>query len=189
MPKAQLLQAECCYTDKATIIMKPTAIFYGSSTGQTRDAAFKIAEKLGISPADVYNVADTAPSVVTGYDNLILGSSTWGDGDLEENWFDFIDGLQSMYLKGKNIALFGCGDTTMTDTFCNAVGILHDRLVDTQATFVGEGFPYDGFQFGKSKAVKSDGKAYGLLLDNVNHEILTDGRIEDWTKMLGKELA
>ena len=91
--------------------MKPTAIFYGSTTGQTRDAAFKIADKLGIAPADVYDVAKTAPSETGNYTNLILGSSTWGDGDLEDNWYDFIDGLEALDLKGKTIALFGCGDT------------------------------------------------------------------------------
>lgn len=169
--------------------MKRTAIFYGSSTGQTRDVAFKIADKLGISPADIYDVAQTEPSVTADYDNLILGSSTWGDGELEKDWYDFIDGLQSIYLKGKNIALFGLGDTTMSDTFCDAVGELRNRLGETRATFVGEGFPYDGFEFNKSKAVDEDGRAVGLLLDNVNHEILTDGRIEAWTEILKKELA
>lgn len=167
--------------------MKPTGIFYGSSTGQTRDAAYKIAAALDIKPADVYDVADTAPSEVGNYTNLILGSSTWGDGDLEDNWYDFIDGLEAMDLKGKTIALFGCGDTGMKETFCNAVGILHDRLEGTGAKFVGEGYTTEGLDFTSSRAMHG-GKAYGLLLDNVNHEILTDGRIEGWSDQLKKEL-
>lgn len=168
--------------------MKSTGIFYGSSTGQTRDAAYKIAEKLDIAPTHVHDVAKTAPSEIGQYANLILGSSTWGDGELEDDWFDFLAGLEALDLKSKKVALFGCGDTSMTDTFCNAIGIIHDRLTDTGATFIGEGFPYDGFEFGKSRAIKENGKAFGLLLDNVNHEILTDGRITDWTNSLKSEL-
>lgn len=163
--------------------MKPTGIFYGSATGQTRDAAFKIADALSIAAEDVHDVTATAPSEVGRYSNLILGSSTWGDGELEDGWADFIDGLQAMDLKDKKIALFGCGDTTMRDTFCNAVGILHDRLVDTGARFIGEAFPITGLDFGPSRAVKG-GVAYGLLLDNVNHEALTDSRIALWCDML-----
>ena len=168
--------------------MKPTAIFYGSTTGQTRDAAFKIADKLGIAPADVYDVAKTAPSETGNYTNLILGSSTWGDGDLEDHWYAFIDGLEALDLKGKTIALFGCGDTSMADTFCNAVGTLHERLTSTGATFAGEGYEYDGFDFDKSRAIDRNGRAYGLLLDNVNHEDLTDKRIAQWADLLKQEL-
>lgn len=167
--------------------MKPTGIFYGSTTGQTRDAAYKIAADLGIKPADVYNVAETAPSAVGKYDNLILGTSTWGDGDLEDDWMDFIDGLESLDLKGRKVALFGCGDETMTETFCNGVGILYDRLGGTGATFIGTGFPIDCFSFAASKAVKG-GRACGLLLDNVNHEQLTDTRISEWSKSIAPEL-
>lgn len=164
--------------------MKSTGIFYGSSTGQTRDAAIMIADALGVDLADIHDVASTAPSVVSRYDNLILGSSTWGDGDLEDDWYDFILGLEALDLKGKQTALFGCGDTSMTRTFCDAVGILHDRLIPTGTTFIGEGFPTDGLTFSASKAVSPDGKAYGLLLDNVNHADLTAPRIATWTSAI-----
>lgn len=168
--------------------MKPTGIFFGSTTGQTRDAAFKIAEKLGIQPADIHDVASTPPSAVAPYDNIILGSSTWGSGDLEEDWYDFILGLESMDLKGKKVALFGCGDTSMTDTFCDAVGIIRERLNKTGATFIGEGYTTFGLDFKASKAVDAEGNAVGLLLDNVNHEDFTDGRIAAWTKLIAPEL-
>lgn len=167
--------------------MKPTGIFYGSLTGQTRAAANRIASVLGIKPEDVHDVGSTAPSVVGPYTNLILGSSTWGDGDLEESWADFIDGLQALDLKGKQIALFGCGDTSMTENFCNAVGILHDRLADTGANFIGTGFNTEGLDFASSRAVKG-GLAEGLLLDNVNHPELTDSRIDDWCAALAPQL-
>ncbi len=108
--------------------MKNIGIFYGSATGTTAEVAKKIGELLGVSPDDIHNVADTAPSVLGQYGTLVLGSSTWGNGELEDDWFDFIDGAQALDLKGHKIALFGCGDETMSDTFCNAVGILYDKL-------------------------------------------------------------
>ncbi len=168
--------------------MKPTGIFYGSSTGQTREAAIMIADALGVDLADVHDVASTAPSIVSRYDNLILGSSTWGDGDLEDDWYDFILGLEALDLRGKQTALFGCGDTSMTDTFCNAVGILHDRLVPTGTTFIGEGFPTEGLSFKSSRAIGPDGSARGLLLDNVNHADLTAPRIAAWSAALAPAL-
>ncbi|MCM1029387.1 MAG: flavodoxin [Pseudoflavonifractor sp.] len=167
--------------------MRPTAIFYGSATGQTREAALKIADALGIDRNKVYDVATTEPSIVGSYDNLILGSSTWGAGELEDSWYDFILGLEAMDLKGKKIALFGCGDTSMDSTFCDAVGILHDRLTTTGATFIGEGFTTEGLTFSSSRAVR-DGKALGLLLDDVNHAILTDERIAAWAASLKPQL-
>lgn len=159
-----------------------TGIYYGSATGTTAEIARRIASMTGVSDADIHDVADTAPHTAGDYDLLILGSSTWGNGELEDDWYDFIDGLRALDLTGKKIALFGCGDETMSDTFCNAVGILYDRLKDTGATFIGE-FPADEYHFDKSAA--SDGAVMrGLLLDEVNHPELTTARLRSWTELI-----
>lgn len=158
--------------------MKKFGIFYGSTTGTTENVAGRIAKIMGIADEDVRNVAETAPSALADYDTLILGTSTWGSGELQEDWYDFIDGAASLTLKGKRIALFGCGDETMTDTFCNAVGTLYDRLLPTGATFVGQ-FDTEGYKYDESSAVRGD-KAVGLLLDEVNHPELTDFRLRQW---------
>ncbi|MDE5688530.1 MAG: flavodoxin [Paramuribaculum sp.] len=158
--------------------MKKIGIFYGSTTGTTEEVANKIAGKLGVDAADVYNVAETAPDKVGDYDVLLLGSSTWGDGELQDDWYDFIDGLQALDLKGKEIAVFGCGDESMTDTFCNAVGIIYDRLQETGAKFIGD-FNADGYSYDASKA-DVGGRIVGLIIDETNHPELTDKRIADW---------
>ncbi|MDE6574372.1 MAG: flavodoxin [Muribaculaceae bacterium] len=159
-----------------------TGIYYGSATGTTAEIARRIASMTGVSDADIHDVADTAPHTAGDYDLLILGSSTWGNGELEDDWYDFLDGLRALDLSGKKIALFGCGDETMSDTFCNAVGILYDRLKDTGATFIGE-FPADEYHFDKSAA--SDGAVMrGLLLDEVNHPELTTARLRRWTELI-----
>lgn len=166
--------------------MKTIGIFFGSTTGTTEHIANIIAEKLGIKPSDVHDVTRTAPSEVGDYDLLILGASTWGDGDMQDDMHDFIDGISALDLKGKQIAIFGCGDETMDHTFCNAVGQIYRDITPTGARIIGA-FDTDGYSFSHSDAV-IDGQAVGLLIDNVNHENLTEERIDRWTKLLRDEL-
>ena len=166
--------------------MKKTGIFYGSATGTTADVAQRIASRLDIADADIHNVADTAPDKLGNYDVLILGSSTWGNGELEDDWYDFADGAAALDLSGKKIALFGCGDETMSDTFCNAVGELFSRFKKSGAVFIGE-LPADGYTFTASEA--SDGSTRrGLVIDEVNHPELTDERILMWSEQLKTEM-
>ena len=63
--------------------MKKTGIFYGSTTGTTESVARLIAEKLGVSPADVHDVSKLDAALAESYEALILGTSTWGDGELQ----------------------------------------------------------------------------------------------------------
>lgn len=158
--------------------MKKFGIFYGSTTGVTADIAKAIAKKLGVADEDVHNVAKTAPSAVGEYENLILGTSSWGSGEEQEDWFDFLDGLDMIDLRGHRIALFGTGDETMADSFCSGVGEIYKRLKNSGAYFIGS-YPADVYRFTHSEAVV-DGAPVGLLLDQVNHPDLTDGRIDGW---------
>lgn len=161
--------------------MKKTGIFFGSSTGYTADAANRIGRALGVDMADIYDVANTAPSKIGDYDLIILGSSTWGDGDIQDDFADFLDGIEAMDLTGKTVAIFGCGDETM-DSFCGAVGKIYRRMQPTGAKFVGE-FNADGYDYTGSDA-KIDGSFVGLVLDEVNRPELTDSRIAAWVKTL-----
>ena len=119
--------------------MKKTGVFYGSTTGTTESVANLIAKKLGIAPADVHDVSKMNADMVGAYEALILGTSTWGDGDLQADWYDGIKVLKGMDLKDKVIALFGCGDSeSYGDTFCDGMGILYEDLKDSGCLFVGE---------------------------------------------------
>ncbi|MEG2218194.1 MAG: flavodoxin [Muribaculaceae bacterium] len=164
--------------------MNKIGLFYGSSTGVTENVALRLAELIG--DVDVYDVAKTKPSIVEDYDVLLLGSSTWGSGDLQDDWYDFIIGLEVLNLKGKKIAIFGCGDETMSDTFCGAVGVIYERLQNTGATFIA---PYEAteYTFDESPAY-IDGRYVGLLLDEVNHADLTDNRLKGWLENIRKEI-
>lgn len=155
-----------------------TGIFYGSTTGTTRKIAETIAERLGVPSEDVHDVANVGPSAVAPYDLLICGTSTWGNGELQTDWLDFLDGLEMEDLSGKKVALFGSGDETMADTFCSGVGELYKRIKRTGAQFVGS-YPANVYKFNHSEAIV-DGAPVGLLLDEVNHPDLTPGRIDGW---------
>ena len=113
-------------------------IFYGSQTGTTADVAKKIAAALGVAESDIHNVADTAPDKLGDYDVIVLGTSTWGNCEIEDDWYDFLDGAQPLDLSYKKMALFGCGDETMTDTFCNGVHDLYKRMKRTGAKLIGK---------------------------------------------------
>ena len=87
--------------------MNATIVVYGSSTGTCEAIAEKIAQKLG---CEAINVQDLTADVVNANQNLILGTSTWGAGELQDDWYDGLKVLQGADLSGKTIALFGCGD-------------------------------------------------------------------------------
>ena len=129
-------------------------------------------------------MADTAPSVLGDYRLMVLGSSTWGSGELQDDWYDFLDGAGALNLKGHKMAIFGLGDESMTDTFCNAVGEIRKRMEPTEAVLVGE-YPADVYNYEHSEA--TDGNTmYGLLLDEVNRPEITDKRLADWAAIIKK---
>lgn len=157
-------------------------IYYGSSTGNTEAAANDIAAALGVDAADVHNVSDTDASTVSGYDTLVLGSSTWGAGDLQDDWYDFLDNLKAQDLSGKKIALFGCGDSdSYGDTFCGALGQIYDALQDSGATFIGQVDP-EGYQVTDSE-INRDGKFIGLALDAADEDKNPE-RIANWVALI-----
>lgn len=168
--------------------MKKTGIFYGSTTGTTESVARLIADKLGIAPADVHEVTQLDTALAESYEVLILGTSTWGDGELQDDWYDGLKVLQGANLSGKTVALFGCGDSeSYSDTFCDAMGLLYEGLKDSGCTFVGA-VDDSGYTYSASVAA-NDGKFVGLALDDVNESDRTDDRVSAWAAQLQAALA
>ncbi|MCM1137193.1 MAG: flavodoxin [Duncaniella sp.] len=167
--------------------MKKIGVFYGSTTGTTKEIAEKIAKQLGVDNKDVLNVASVAPSKVGDYDVLILGASTWGDGDLQEDMATFLDGVRAIDLKDKEIAIFGCGDDSMSQTFCNSVGEIYHRLHDAHPMFIAP-FNNAGYDYSHSDS-DVEGLIVGLCIDEVNHPDETDGRIKAWCDEIKKEIC
>jgi flavodoxin I len=166
--------------------MSKIGIFYGSSGGNTEKVAKDIAGKLGVGRSDVHDVARAGAGDLAQYDTLLFGTSTWGLGDLQDDWEGFIRTVGSADLSGKKIALFGCGDSSSySDTFCNAVGTIY-HVVKDKATVIGF-TETDSYSFDESEAVVN-GQFAGLIIDEDNESYLTEGRIDRWVAQLRKEL-
>jgi len=161
--------------------MKKTIIIYGSSTGTCQSIAENIASKLGVE--DVVSAGLISAAQIAEYDNILLGTSTWGAGDLQDDWFDGIEELKKANLEGKTVALFGCGDSaSFSDTFCGAMAELNDVATANGATIVGAVDASD-YDYSDSAAV-IDGKFVGLALDDINESDKTDERIEAWIEQI-----
>jgi len=166
--------------------MKKTVIIYGSTTGNAASAAQTIAEKLG-NGATVEEAGAASKSDLTDYDNIILGSSTWGDGELQDDWFGFLPTIKEVGLSGKTVAVFGVGDQfSYSDTYVNAMGELYDAAKAAGANVIGS-TSTDGYSFNESTAVR-DGKFVGLALDYDNQGDLSDDRIAAWVAQISPSL-
>ena len=107
--------------------MKKTVIIYGTSTGTCEDLAGRIGAKLGVD--NIINVTDMDDSVIADNDNLILGTSTWGAGEVQDDWYDGIKVIKNADLSGKTVALFGCGDSeSYPDTFVGGMAEIYNAV-------------------------------------------------------------
>ena len=164
--------------------MNTTIVVYGSSTGTCEAIAEKIAQKLG---CEAINVQDMTAEVVDNHQNLILGTSTWGAGELQDDWYDGLRVLQGANLADKTIALFGCGDCeSYGDTFVGGMGELYNGIKESGARFVGA-VSTDDYTFDDSEAVVN-GQFIGLPLDDVNEDDKTDTRIDAWVAEISPNL-
>ena len=68
--------------------MKKMTIYYGSTTGTCETLAASIAQALGMSNDNVHNVTEMTKEDLENNDVLILGSSTWGCGDRQNDLYD-----------------------------------------------------------------------------------------------------
>ena len=162
--------------------MSKTIVVYGSSTGTCEAIAQTIGEKLG---ANVINVSDLTVNDVKEADNLVLGTSTWGSGEMQDDWYDGVKVLREAGLSGKKVAVFGCGDSaSYSDTFCGGMKELYDAAEAAGATMAGNDVATDGYTYDDSDSVV-DGHFIGLALDDVNEDDQTEARIDAWIPTLG----
>lgn len=157
------------------------AIVYGSSMGKTTSAANMIAQKLAL-PVKVLNVADIEAKELNEYDGLICGTSTWGTGDMQDDWeaFDF----SALNLDGKKMAVFGVGDSSSySDDFCSGMAKLYSNLKERGGVFFGD-TETAGYNFDSSEAVNDAGNFVGLALDYDNEEDMSEDRITNWVNKI-----
>jgi len=171
---------------------KPSIVVaYGSTYGDTADAAERIAaaltERAATEPA-VRDIAHSAVHELAAFDVLLLGCSTWNVGELQSDWASKADELGKLDLRGKRVALFGSGDQVgYPDTYMDALGHLAERVEARGAELAGS-WPAVGYHHTASLAQRG-GRFVGLALDATNQHERTRSRIERWVLQLTDELA
>ena len=95
-------------------------------------------------------------SVIADNDNLILGTSTWGAGEVQDDWYDGIKVIKNSDLSGKTVALFGCGDSeSYPDTFVGGMAEIYNAVKKAGANVIGA-VATDGYTFDESESVVDD---------------------------------
>lgn len=168
--------------------MKKIGLFYGSDTGNTEEVALKIREKIGEDIVDIIDMYDATIDHFSKYTKIILGLSTWHDGELQSDWDTFFDEFKEVDFTGKTIALFGLGDQYVyCDYFIDGVGIIGEVVLKNGGNIVGK-WSTEGYEYTESKAELEKGTFLGLAIDEDNQFEQTDERIDTWIDQITKEL-
>jgi len=168
--------------------MSKIGIFFGTDTGSTRLVAKKIYSLLGAEVADKpKNINRTQVAELLSYDALILGTPSYGVGDMpglavgcqEANWAEFVPYLDDVDLSGKRVALFGLGhQERYASRFASSLIQLYRVFYGYGAEMVGR-WDTEGYQFEHSDSI-IDNQFVGLVLDQRGQPHLTDERLQTW---------
>lgn len=168
--------------------MKKIGLFYGTFTGTTGNIAKRIAHELGEENVDLHNICDDGDEMEK-YQILIIGTSTWSVGELQEDWNCFMPKLENMNFEGKIVALFGTGDqVNYPDTYLDGMGMLYETFQFRGAKFVGF-WPTKGYEFTSPLPLYNHDNFVGLALDEDNQPELTDRRIHEWCEQIRPALG
>ncbi|CAM4093909.1 flavodoxin [Paenibacillus alkaliterrae] len=139
--------------------MSKVLVVYASMTGNTEEMAEAIAEGAKEAGAQVVSkeAFDASADELRGYDGIIIGAYTWGDGELPDEFIDFYEGMGSLDLSGKKAAVFGSGDTSYP-IYCGAVDTIEAKLKELGAEIVGESIK---FEYNPSEQEKEQGRSLG----------------------------
>ena len=165
------------------------ALLYGTCTGKTEAAAELIRDEFGEDFFETYeDIAQLEPGDLAQYDFIVCGVPTWDVGEIQYDWQDVYDELDSVDLSGTRIAFFGMGDQGgYPDTFQDAIGLVYLKMLERGAEGKIGFTETDTFDFSESKGV-IDGKFCGLCLDDDCQPELTEQRVKDWVEQVKAEL-
>ncbi|MDO3662458.1 flavodoxin [Bacillus sp. C28GYM-DRY-1] len=105
-------------------------LVYATMSGNTEAMADLIEKGLQVAEveADRFEAMDIDNAqLFNDYDYIIIGSYTWGDGDLPDEFLDLAEDMDEIDFSGKTCAVFGSGDTAY-EFFCGAVDTLEAKI-------------------------------------------------------------
>ena len=167
--------------------MEKIGLFFGSDTGNTESIAIKIRDKISKENVFLIDMYDAKVEDFQKYDKIILGLSTWHDGQLQSDWDTFFEEFKEVDFTGKTVALFGLGDQYVyCDYFIDGVGIIGEVVIENGGTIVGR-WSTAGYEHTESKAELEEGTFLGLAIDEDNQFEETDTRVDAWVEQIKKE--
>lgn len=169
------------YTDKNI------TLFYGSDSGNTESIAFDIQKLWTICPMTLMDACEMSVADYDSCDDIIIGLSTWYDGELQSDFELFFDEFKTIDFSGKTVAMFGLGDQYGYDEwFVDGLGIVGDVILENGGKLIGM-WPNEGYDFDTSKGLYDPKTFYGLALDEDNQMHETGERVERWIKQIEQE--
>ncbi len=161
-------------------------LFWGSDTGMTEEIVTVLLDLLPEQTIDSVNVFNATVEQLASYDRLILGLSTWYDGELQSDWDEFFEQFKQVDFTDKKVALFGLGDQEgYAEFFLDGLGIIGDVVLENGGTIFGK-WSIEGYEYEASKAVREQ-HFLGLAIDEDNQPEQTDERLEQWVQQLRDE--
>jgi flavodoxin I len=141
--------------------MGTNLLVYASMTGNTEEMANLIVEGMREAGATVEqkDILEVDAAELQNYDGILLGTYTWGDGDLPDEFLDFYEEMDALNLTGKRAAVFGSCDSSYENRG-RAVDLLMEKLKELGAAIVLEQLKID---LSPSKAEKKQCMEYGQL--------------------------
>ena len=141
-------------------------LIYGSDTGMTEEIAHSIVVEWDISNIEVIEITNAKTSDFDKFDVLILGLSTWYDGDLQSDWESYFDEFKTINFTNKTIAIYGLGDQYgYGEYFIDGVGILAEVVLENGGKIIGK-WGTKEYDFSESKAeIEGENLFYGLAID------------------------
>lgn len=169
--------------------MAQISIIYGSTTGNTESVANIIGKELSsVHQVKIVDISKVQQEDFTSPDLLIIGTSTWGMGELQDDWLFFEEKISSLALQGKKVAFFGLGDQEgYPETFVDAMGLLYQRFVKQGIELVGA-WKAEEINYDFSQAELDKGVFAGLALDEDNQSDKSERRIKEWCHSISANL-
>ncbi|MFQ6320052.1 flavodoxin [Bacillus halotolerans] len=139
-------------------------LVYATMSGNTEAMADLIEKGLQEAEAEVdrFEAMDIDDAeLFNDYEHFILGTYTWGDGDLPDEFLDLAEEMEALDFTGKTCAVFGSGDTAY-EYFCGAVDTLEEKIKE---------------------------RGGEIVLPSVKVEMNPEGEEEDVLKEFGRQFA
>lgn len=157
-------------------------VFYGSTKGATKSVAEYVAKSLNANAIDIANVENA--SEFDKFDTIILATSSYGFGELQDDWREKISLLDDVDFSGKKVALIGVGGLARhADSFCSSLVEFLPKIKAAKRVGSSE---LDGYEIENSSAFIND-KFIGFCIDFKGDENWQE-RAKKWCDNLKKEI-